>query len=351
VRQRLFLSAAKLPLKQLSLDDPGWQRFVQRRPDATPFHEPAWAKLLAECYRLPGFALVLTDETGSIIGGIPLLVPPRLPGRDRRLVSLPYTDAVDPLLDDDVAPQFVETARHFLHEFGATRIELRGAIDGARREPVTAVTHELQLAQDPEIVIRSFSKDRRRRIRIAEHSGLLARRAEDERDVTEAFFKLHVETRRRLGVPSQPRRFFRLLWQRIVEPGRGFVLVVEQSRVPVASAVFLTGHGTVVYKYSASTAERRQDNPNDLILWLAIQQACEQGFRKLDFGRSEASATGLRAFKSSWGATEAPLICSTIGDGEQSDVSGVAGLAGAFLRRSPTWLTRALGEAFYRYAA
>ena len=82
-----------------------------------------------------------------------------------------------------------------------------------------AVTHELQLAPDPDVVARSFSQDRRRRIRIAERPGLKIRWAEDERDLTDAFFGLHVETRRRLGVPTQPKRFFRLLWSRIIEPG------------------------------------------------------------------------------------------------------------------------------------
>jgi CelD/BcsL family acetyltransferase involved in cellulose biosynthesis len=129
------------------------------------------------------------------------------------------------------------------------------------------------------------------------------------------------------------------------------VLVVEQSGVAVASAVFLTGHGTVVYKYSASAPDRRQENPNDLMLWLAIQYACERDFDTFDFGRSEASGRGLRAFKRSWGAAEEPLVYATIGVGEQSGLSGAAGLIGGVLNRAPTWVTRAVGEAFYRYAA
>jgi CelD/BcsL family acetyltransferase involved in cellulose biosynthesis len=344
-------AAPRLPLKQLALDDPGWDRFVKCRADATPFHDPAWARLLAECYRLSGFVLVKTDDTGWITAGIPLLAPARLPGRDRRLVSLPFTDALHPLVDSDDARIFMGEADAFRREFGAARIELRGGLDGAQPAPVTAVTHELELASDPDVVARGFSKDRRRRIRIAEGSNLQVRHAKDERDLTEAFFNLHVATRRRLGVPSQPKRFFRLLWQRIIEPGGGFVLVVEQCSVPVASAVFLAGNGTVVYKYSASAPERRRENPNDLMLSFAIRQACEQGFGTFDFGRSDLSGTGLRAFKSSWGAAEVPLVYASIGAGDQRGDAGAAGSIGRVLRRGPTWLTRAVGEAFYRYAA
>ena len=34
-------------LERLSLDDPRWRRFVDGHRDATPFHDPAWALLLA----------------------------------------------------------------------------------------------------------------------------------------------------------------------------------------------------------------------------------------------------------------------------------------------------------------
>jgi CelD/BcsL family acetyltransferase involved in cellulose biosynthesis len=344
-------SGADRFLKHLALDDPSWRQFVRSRPDATPFHDPDWAGLLAECYRLSGFEIVQTDASGSITAGIPLLAPLRLPGRERRLVSLPFTDALRPLVDRDDARTFVEAADAFRAECGAASIELRGELDGAQPLPVAAVTHDLQLSKDPEVVAQKFSKDRRRRIRIAERSSLQGRRAENERDLTEVFFDLHVATRRRLGVPPQPKRFFRLLWRRIIEPGGGFVLLIERDGVAVAGAVFLTGNGTMVYKYSAASPGRLHENPNDLMLWLAICAACEQGFRTFDFGRSELSGAGLRAFKSSWGAIEAPLVYTTIGTSARSGISEPPAVIGSVLRRAPTWVTRAVGEALYRYAA
>jgi CelD/BcsL family acetyltransferase involved in cellulose biosynthesis len=339
-----------LTLRQLPLDDKGWHQFVHGRADATPFHDPAWASLLAECYRLQGFVLAQTDLNGSITAGIPLLAPPRLLQRERRLVSLPYTDALQPLVSDRDARLFAGAVDVVRRELGVARIELRGGLDGAQPAPVTAFTHDLELAADPEVLARRFSQNRRRRIRIAERSSLQVRRAEAERDLTQSFFGLHLQTRRRLGVPSQPKRFFRLLWRRIIEPGRGVVLIVEQSREPVASAVFLMGNGTMVYKYGASDPSRLEDGPNDLVMWAALREACERGFHRFDFGRSDASGTGLRRFKSSWGAEEAPLVYATIGGRVRSDGSSAGELLGRVLRRSPTWLTRAIGEAGYRYA-
>jgi len=338
-------------LRQLRIDDARWLEFVGSQVAATPFHDPSWASLIAECYRLDGFVLADTDESGTVTAGIPLLEPPRLPRRARRLVSLPFTDALEPLVPPTAARAFSDSAEAVRVELGVARIELRGNLIGAVPGRATAVTHTLPLTPDFDAVTNGFSHDKRRNAGVSRRKGLEVRRAENERDLTETFFRLHLDTRRRLGVPSQPKRFFHLLWRRVIEPGSGFVLIVRQGAVPVASAVFLTGGSRVVYKYSASDLDYRGHKPNDLLIWTAIEDACRAGFTSFDFGRSELSAVGLRAFKSSWGAEESPLVYSTIGAGELGDLSPATEKLGGLLRHSPRWAVRAAGELLYRYAS
>jgi hypothetical protein len=81
----------------------------------------------------------------------------------------------------------------------------------------------------------------------------------------------------------------------------------------------------------------------------AIREACRDGSKVFDFGRSELAATGLRAFKNGWGGAEEQLVYATVGTGEQT-VSRSVEVVGSLLRRSPAWVTRAVGEVFYRYA-
>jgi CelD/BcsL family acetyltransferase involved in cellulose biosynthesis len=338
-------------MQRLSIDDPRWRDFVARHPDATPFHDPAWASLLAECYGMSGFVMAQVDESEAVTAGIPVLAPPRLPRRARRLVSLPFTDSLAPLVDMAGADSFAAEANAMRHELGISRIELRGAFGGADRAYASAVIHKLSLVEDPETVARSFTKGKRRDVRASERKGLDVRRAESEQDLTETYFQLHLETRRRLGVPSQPKRFFRLLWHRLLEPGRGFTLIVRQHGDAVAGAVFLVGNGTIVYKYSASDARRRSDMPNDLLIWSAIKEACQGGLTRFDFGRSELAAVGLRQFKSRWGAVEEPLVYSMIGEADGTAGSRGNDMLGTVLRRAPVWVTRATGELLYRYAA
>ena len=75
-------------------------------------------------------------------------------------------------------------------------------------------------------------------------------RGESAADV-ETFYRLHLQTRRRLGVPVQPRRFFALLLERVIRTGLGFVLTAHRDNVPVAGALFCAWNGTVMCKYSA----------------------------------------------------------------------------------------------------
>ena len=337
-------------LTRLPLDDGGWRDFVEAHGDATPFHEPAWASLLAEAYDLSGFVLAAIDGSGSIAAGLPVLQPPRLPGRPRRLVSLPFTDFVPPLVSAQDEQEFASSLDAARRELGFARVELRSELQGTRPVLPQAVIHELALSADADAVLRGMTKGKRRDVRAAQRTPLTVRRAESERDIVDLYFGLHVATRRRLGVPSQPKRFFRLLWQRVLQAGLGFGLLAEDASTPVAGAIFLRANGTVVYKYGASDVARRAQLPTDLLLWTAIEEACERGDSSFDFGRTDLHAAGLRSFKARWGATERPLVYSAIGEGGSVAVAGASAIVGRVLRHSPLWVTRATGELLYRYA-
>src|SRR5262249_7797143 len=157
-------------------------------------------------------------------------------------------------------------------------------------------------------------------------------------------------TRRRQGVPVQPRRFFRLLWENTITTGLGSVLIVEVSAQPIAAAVFLAWNETVIYKFGASDPSAWSLRPNHLLFWHAIRAACEQEFRWFDFGRTDAGQEGLRNFKLSWGAAEEPLAYERLGGNPGSPpTEGMAArMLGPLIRHSPLLLCRASGEILYR---
>lgn len=343
-----------MDLTRLSIDSPEWIAFAASHPNASSFHQPAWAQFLAECYGYRPFALVLSDGSGSIITGMPVLeVCSWLTGH--RLVSLPFTDYCPPLATDGAALlALTQALAASFAKPGELHLDLHAplpSIPGVYLRS-DAVSHRLALSSDPQAIFRTFKKKRvQQRIRKAEQAAVAVRRGETRADM-DVFYRLHVMTRQRLGVPVQPKRFFNLLWQRLVEHGLAFLLTAYTGRVPIASAIFLVSNGTVIYKHSASDRAYWHLRPNNLVLWRAIQWGCEHGCHTFDLGRSDLADEGLRSFKGGWGATEKALVYSTIAN-KPPRPHGQAiprGLSLA-IRHSPPLVCRAIGELLYAHSA
>ena len=178
------------------------------------------------------------------------------------------------------------------------------------------------------------------------------RAAQEVGDVVDTYYGLHVLTRRRQGVPAQPRRYFRLLWQRVIASGGGEVLLADVDGRTVAGAVYLFGGQTATYKYGASDPEFWPLRPNHAVMAQAIAWAQERGCTSFDFGRTETGNAGLARFKESWGARPRPLQYTHFSGGPGSRTSGWALAALApVLRRAPAIVCRGAGELLYRYAA
>ncbi len=331
-------------LRALAIDDPRWQAFVVRSASASPFHDPAWSRVLATTYGLRAFALLLDDETA----GAPFLIARGLTGR-RAWISLPYTDELPVLADTADARQ------RFLSELSGLgrRMDLRTSVEelGWRRD-TQAVLHELELHEDADAVHRGFSRSQVvRNIRRAARDGVSVHAATGM-DGMRTFYALHERTRRRQGVPVQPWRFFALIWEHMVAQGRGTVLIASHESTPLAGAVFLHQNRTTIYKFGASDPSGWDRRPNHAIFWRAIQDACARGDVRMDFGRTDLGQDGLRAFKSGWGARERPLVYSSLGPGAAAGTDGLATQALAqAIRRGPSWVGRGLGAALYRFAA
>ena len=82
-----------------------------------------------------------------------------------------------------------------------------------------------------------------------------------------------------------------------------------------------------------------------------IRDSARRGAHTIDFGRSDLGDDGLRRFKAGWGAVESPLVSSRLGGQLVDEPGRGARLLSPVLRRSPVFVTQAVGTALYRYAA
>jgi len=86
--------------------------------------------------------------------------------------------------------------------------------------------------------------------------------------------------------------------------------------------------------------------------WEVMSEACAEGYHTYDLGRTDLSTEGLRVFKTRMGAVERPLVYTHIARRPPAEKRpSVGNLSRRIIRSSPTWVCRALGEAFYRRTA
>ena len=212
----------------LELTDPRWSDFVARHPGATAFHHPDWARVVAGCYGFRAFALAITDAAGAIRAGLPVVEVRHFHGGPK-WVSLPYTDYCPPLVScQREEEQLAFALRRASCAAGVRRVEVRAPLAGSSASGSQALRHVLVLGRSPAEVYAGFHRSQvQRNIRRAEREGLTVRRTTCPHDLLDTFYQLHLRTRRRQGVPVQPRRFFRLLGENTMSTGLGSVLIVE----------------------------------------------------------------------------------------------------------------------------
>lgn len=288
--------------------DPGWDEAVLDHRDAGIFHSSAWARVLAGTYGHRPYYL-RCRRAGRTEALVPLMeVRSRLTGC--RGVCVPFADSCGPLLfpgadeaalDRSLAAMAVERGWKYL--------ELRPdqCDDSTPVSPdPTFIAHQLDLRGTREELRAGFSASARRALRKAAQNGVTVR-VSDSSEAMELFYRLHLRTRQRHGVPPQPRSFFRNIRSEIFAEGHGFVVIAEHGGCPVAAAVFLHFGTTGLYKFGASDEDSWHLRPNNPVMVEGIFTLAGRGIRRLHFGRTDPGQAGLRRFKRQWGATESPL--------------------------------------------
>ena len=348
-------------MPEVSPHDPKWTEFVARQSPANIFHSSLWMDLLSSCYGYRPFVYVVTGGDGSVTAGLPFLgVSSWLTGR--RWVSLPFTDHCSPLgQDEEALKELIKELVQLRARQEIPRMDLHWPLpeqDGVHPGK-EFVWHNLALSNTPEALFRSFGKMHQRNIRKAERAGVTVRQSSASEDL-ETYYRLHGQTRQRQGLPVQPRKFFRLLGEKILQADQGFVLLAHKDQVPIAGAVFLTAGETILYKYGASDSQYLSLRPNNLIFWKAIEGACQKGYRTFDFGKTDLDNEGLRAFKRGWGAEERSLRYTVISASQEPPApprerkaralkQQIYALMETVIRKAPPLVCRVMGELFYKH--
>lgn len=342
-------------LIKLDIADPEWIKLISKHPSATVFHHPSWIEFLCETYGYKSFIAAVSEGSTEITAGIPLIEVKAWPMGKKRLVGLPFTDFCPPLsVNEGERNKLIDALTSLRQEQKLREIFIHWPllIKAGSYSAGDALWHTTSLKQDSDVLFRSFRKGVKSSIRQAQKENVNIREGQSWEDM-QLFYDLHLRTRQRLGVPVQPIRFFKLLWDRLISNRYGFLLLAYKDSNLLASAVFLHWNRTLIYKYSASDRRFWMLRPNNILLWHAMLLGISKGYEVFDWGRTDTENVGLRTFKRGWASEEHVMNYSVMTDTAPTHSKVQLGrhLVERVIRQSPPWVCRLIGELFYKYAA
>ena len=289
------------------LVDREWDDAISAHPAATIFHSTAWARVLADTYgHRPCYVQISLN--GGLIALVPMMEVQSALTRSRG-ICLPFSDYCAPLTFSGFGHELVtQKLQQIAHERCWSYFELRSHSIVPVNTPASEsyYGHFLDLRIGPEALISNFSSSVKRAVRKAQRSGLNVS-IQSSPDAMAQFYELHVRTRCRHGVPPQPRSFFINIQRHLLNPGFGFIVLVECQKDPIAAAIFFRLGRHAIYKFGASDERLQELRANNLAMFEGLRYLAEGGAETLHFGRTDKENEGLRRFKLSWGATEETL--------------------------------------------
>lgn len=334
-------------------------RFIACHTDEPFYYQPSWLDLLGRLYSYPIHALTTRDANGDLTGFLPVMAIAS-PLTGRRVVSLPFSDCCAPLAtNDEAANALLDQAQALAREERARYLELRAGSSAALDERADFARNDLYarwvvpLETDTQAVWRRVKSTAQRQVKKSQREAVAVRAGESVADM-DAYHHLHLLTRsRKHGMPAQPLRYFRGLWETFGPTGNVRVLLAEKDGAVIAGMILLVSGATVRYAYGASDEAFLKYGPNDALMWEAISWAAANGYQRFDMGRTARDNPGLAQFKRNWGALEEPLPYyyspAVAGLASTSEESWKYRLLTSCWRRLPLGVAERLSGVVYRH--
>ncbi|MEW6031640.1 MAG: peptidoglycan bridge formation glycyltransferase FemA/FemB family protein [Bacillota bacterium] len=312
-------------------DRAGLERFgeyVAHGPKGHILQTVAWGELKARTGWIPVRFVVEEVGSGRLRGAVSVLlrrIP--VPGRKLFLAYAPRGPVVD-YEDEEALRALVDEVRRNLRARGAVALKIDPDIPAARTDVVRRLeglgfrrvdrglgfegvqprfVFRLPLDRTPDELMAAFQPKTRYNIRLAVRRGVTVRPGRDLADLR-TFYRILLETARRDRFLVRAERYYRDMWELLVERGLARLFLAEHEGETLAGTIAFILGDKAWYVYGASSNTRREVMPNYLLQWTMILWAKENGCRMYDFrgvsGNLDPSDPlyGLYRFKKGFGA-------------------------------------------------
>jgi len=326
--------------------DPRWAEFLERHPRASVFHAPAWLDTLRRTYGYETVVYTTSPPGSELANGLALSrIYSWLTGR--RMVSLPFSDHSEPLVDSETDLQcLLDSLKRDLRREDWKYIEIRPLntlVNGQEDfwKSVDFYFHKIDLTPPIETLFRTFHKSCiQRKIRRAEREALTYEEGSSE-SVLLKFYKLLLLTCHRKQLPPQPLDWFRHLINCLGDSLK--IRVASKGGQPIASILTLSYKRSMLFKYGCCDARFNRLGGMQLLFWKTIQE--------FDLGRSDLYASGLVTFKDRWGSSRSvsSYLRYSASPAQKTGMQWKMRLAKPLFAHMPDNFLIAVGEMFYRH--
>ena len=334
--------------------DSRWTEFIARHPRASMFHTPAWLEALYRTYGYKPVVFTTAGPNSELTNGIVLCkIQSFLTGR--RMVSLPFSDHCEPLVDNhEVLQEVANGIEQELRGQGWKFLEMRPLEPWLEPQPgfrrsESFVHHRLDTTKSLDALFHSFHKDCiQRKIRRASKEQLTYQ-CGNSAFLLKGFYRMFLGTRRRHQVPPQPFAWFRNLAAAFGDALQ-VRLALKEGR-PIAGVLTIAFRKTLTYKYGCSNPAFNNLGGTPFLFWKAIEEATAAGMTELDLGRSDMDDPGLIEFKDRWGTTRTELTYwrYPASDSQRVRAPWTTPLVKLAFERMPDWLLVTSGRLLYRH--
>jgi CelD/BcsL family acetyltransferase involved in cellulose biosynthesis len=334
--------------------DSRWDELVACHPRASVFHQRGWLEALARTYGYEPYVLTGTPFGEPLENGIAVCrVSSWITGT--RLVSLPFSDHCDPLLNNcDEAEEFMNWMREACDLQQWSYVELRPLLMACRgandlQPSCSYWFHELDLRPSLDQIFRRLHNNSfQRKVQRAERERLSYEAGRSEQLMGE-FYRLLLNTRRRHQLLPQPRAWFKNLLECMGDKLQ--IRLARKNGVSIAAMLTLRHRSSVVYKYGCSDEKFHNLGGMPFLFWKLVEESKALGVEKIDFGRTDLDNEGLIAFKDRFGTSRKLLTYYRY---TKNSRRGVANLRHSravrqFISFLPEAVSSAAGRVLYRH--
>lgn len=285
-----------------------WDNFVIQNNNTTFYHQIGWKKVIENSYQHKSRYLFCENETGDIIGILPLFICNDI-FKGRRLISIPFAPYCGVrCTNENVERALIEEAINISDDLGINYLEIRDLSNKDITYNKFRVLNfyssfVFDLSNGIECLWKNTERSVRKNIKKGEKNNIKPSIKRSQLAIND-FYDVYAKRMQNLGTPVHELKFFKNIGYLFP---KNFLVIEANFNDQIISSIFLLNFkDKLLGGWMSSLEEYSIYAPNNFVYWNSIKYGCENGFKSFDFGRSLKNSGGY-IFKKRWGSIEIPL--------------------------------------------